>query len=219
MKIRIEWSYKIPKGRETIFVSEEMPAETALLIAEDLEKTGRSKALHFVDQFDSKWSIKEMKVYIKEIETEPHNVIVYFDGGYDRDTKEAGLGCSIYYDQNGKTYRRRVNQKLDKLSSNNESEYAALYFTLQELEQLEVHHLAVRFIGDSRIVINGMKQEWAISEDSLTSWIARIEEKQTVLGIQAEYELVPRKANSEADKLATQALKGISIVAVSEINH
>ncbi len=219
MKIRIEWSYKIPKGHETMFVSEEMPAETALIVAEDLKQTGRSKTLHFVDQFDSNWTIKEMKAYIKGIETEPHNVMVYFDGGYDRDAKKAGLGCAIYYDQNGKSYRRRVNQKIDRLTSNNESEYAALYFSLQELEQLEVHHLAVRFVGDSRIVINGMNKEWTITEDPLTSWVDRIEEKIAALGIQAEYELVPRKANSEADKLATQALKGVSITAVSEINH
>lgn len=217
MKIRIEWTYKNPKGQEAIFSSEEMPAETAMMITEDLDRTGRTKNIHFVDQFDSSWTIKEMKAYLKGIETEPHNVIVYFDGGYERNTKVAGLGCVIYYEQNGKSYRLRTNTKSDGLTSNNESEYAALYFSLQELEYLEVHHLPVRFIGDSRIVINGMNREWPAIEEQLVSWADRIEAKLAEMGIQPDFELIPRKANAEADKLATQALNGILIAAASEV--
>ncbi|MGH2318400.1 reverse transcriptase-like protein [Planococcus sp. SE5232] len=217
MKIRIEWTYKIPKGEEVAFSSEDLPAETAMAVAEDLERMGRIKNIQFVDQFDSSWTMKEMKTYLKGIETEPHNVIVYFDGGYDRNTKYAGIGCVIYYEQNGKSYRMRANTKLDELSSNNEAEYAALYFCLQELEYLEVHHLPVRFIGDSRIVVNGMNNEWPAIEELLVPWANRIEEKITEMGIQPEYELIPRKANSEADKLATQALNGVLIAATSEI--
>ncbi len=213
----MEWTYKNSKGHETIFTSEQMPAELAVSIAVDLEKTGRSKAIRFVDPFDSSWTVKEMKTYLKGIETEPHHVLVYMDGGYNRDEKKAGLGCVIYYEQDGKAYRRRVNQQLDQLTSNNETEYAALFFSMQELERLGVHHLPVRFLSDSRIVINVMNNEWALMEEALTLWANRIEEKATTLGIQAEYELIPRKANSEADQLATQALKGISIAATSEM--
>lgn len=217
MKIRIEWTYKIPKGQEANFSSEEMPSEMAIKIAEDLERTGRAKNLRFIDQFDSSWTVKELKAYLKGIETEPHNVSVYFDGGYDRTARSSGLGCAIYYEKNGKSYRRRANVKLDELTSNNESEYAALYFCLQELEDLKVHHLPVRFIGDSRIVINGMSGDWPSIEEQLVPWVDRIEEKIKKLGIQPEYELIPRKANAEADKLATQALGGILITATTEI--
>ncbi|MDQ0428749.1 ribonuclease HI [Planomicrobium stackebrandtii] len=217
MKIRIEWSYKTPKGQETIFSSEEMPAEMALVIAEDLERTGRSKNILFVDGFDSSWTVKEMKAYLKGIETEPHNVVVYFDGGYERLTRKAGLGCVIYYEQNGKSYRLKANTTFDSLISNNESEYAALYFCLQELEYLEVHHLPVRFLGDSRIVINGMTNEWPVAEEQLTPWISRIEKKIAEMGIQPEYNSIPRKANAEADKLATQAMNGIKIAAAAEV--
>ena len=217
MKVRIEWIYKSPKGREAVFLSEEMPAEAAVGVAEDVERTGRAKNIRFVDQFDSSWTMKEMKVYLKEIETEPHNVLVYFDGGYERNTRAAGLGCVIYYEQSGKSYRLRANTMLDELTSNNESEYAALYFCLQELEYLEVHHQPVRFIGDSRIVINGMSGEWYAIEEQLMPWAKRIDEKMAEMGIQPEYELIPRKDNAEADKLATQALNGIVITATSEI--
>ena len=43
MNVSIEWMYRSPKGVESLFRSEEMPAAEALLIAEDLDKTGRTK--------------------------------------------------------------------------------------------------------------------------------------------------------------------------------
>lgn len=217
MNVRIEWSYKTPKGLETTFFTEEMPAAAAVALAEDLERTGRSKHIGFVDKFDSSWTMKEMKAYLKGIETEPHNVTVYFDGGYDRQTRKAGVGCVVYYEQNGKSYRLRANALFDNLVSNNESEYAALYFCLQELEHLEIHHLPIRFLGDSRTVVEGLSNDWPAAEELLTAWINRIEQKIAELGIQADYNLIPRKVNAEADKLATQALNDVVITAKAEI--
>ncbi len=217
MNILIEWTYRIPKGAETIFRSEEMPAAQALLFAEDLARTGRAKSIAFIDQFDSSWSVKEMKGYLKGIETEPHNVTVYFDGGFDRATNRSGLGCVIYYEQSGKSYRLRRNAPSAELMSNNEAEYAALHLCLQELELLNVHHLPVRFIGDSQVVINQLTGEWPALENILSGWADRIEGKLKDLGIQPMYELVQRKLNSEADRLATQSLNGVSITATSEM--
>ncbi|AMQ07006.1 ribonuclease H family protein [Sporosarcina psychrophila] len=217
MNILIEWIYKSPKGAETVFRSEEMPAAQAILVAEDLARTGRTKNVLFIDQFDSTWTVKEMKGYLKGIETEPHNITVYFDGGFDLTTRKSGLGCVIYYEQSGKSYRLRQNAPSAELSSNNEAEYAALYLGLQELEHLNVHHLPVRFIGDSQVVINQLTGEWPALENNLSSWADRIEEKLKDLGIQPAYKLVQRKLNSEADRLATQALNGVSITATSEV--
>lgn len=216
MIVTIEWTYKTPKGLETFFRSEEMDAAHAILIAEDLERIGRAKNVRFIDTFDSSWTIKEMKGYLKGIETEPHNIAVYFDGGFDLTTKAAGLGCVIYYDQNGKSYRLRRNASVTELISNNEAEYAALYFSLQELELLNVHDLSVRIIGDSRVVINHLSEEWPVIEHSLFSWADRIEAKMKELGIRPEYELVSRKANGEADRLAAQAMNGVEITATIE---
>lgn len=216
MNVIIEWTYKTPKGTETIFRSDEMNAADAVLIADDLEKTGRAKQVKFLDRFDSYWTIKELKGYLKGIETEPHNITVYFDGGFDLTTKAAGLGCVIYYDQNGTSYRLRRNASVEELISNNEAEYAALHFSLQELELLNVHDLSVRFVGDSRVVINHMSEEWPVIEQNLFSWADRIEAKMKQLGIRPEYELVSRKANAEADRLAGQALNGIGISATIE---
>jgi ribonuclease HI len=217
MNIRIEWAYRTPKGTETFFRSEEMPEAQAVLLAEDIERTGRVKSLQFVDRFDSTWTLKELKGYIKGIETEPHNIEVYFDGGFEVETNRSGLGCVIYYEQSGKAYRLRQNAPSADLASNNEAEYAALYLGVQELELLNVHHLPVRFIGDSKVVINQMRGDWPALENELSRWADRIEDKLKKLGIQPEYELVPRKSNAEADRLATQALNGVEISGTLEL--
>jgi len=217
MKITIEWTYKTKNGVETVFRSDEMPAAHALTIGEDLEKTGRAKKIEFIDQHNSTWLPKELKKYIKEMDTEPHNVRVFFDGGYDIQTKNAGLGIAIYYEQNGKSYRLRRNAPASGLNSNNEAEYAALHLAIVELDLLDVHHQTVQFIGDSQVVINQMSGEWPAYEKDLASWADRIDEKLNELGITPEFELVPRKENSEADRLATQSLQGVGITGQIEL--
>lgn len=210
MKITIEWTYH-HKGVETVFRSEEMPPAHALSVAEELMKTGRTKNILFLDEHDSTWTLKEIKKYIKEMETEPSNVTVYFDGGFNIESRISGLGCVIYFEQNGKKYRLRKNLTLNGLSSNNEAEYAALHFSVQELESLGVHHQTVRFIGDSQVVINQMSGEWPVYEKELMNWADRIDEYLNRLGIKPEFEPVSRKENEEADRLANQALDDIEI--------
>ncbi|QCR32653.1 reverse transcriptase-like protein [Lysinibacillus sp. SGAir0095] len=217
MKITIEWIYKSKNGVETVFRSDEMPPAHALTIGEDLEKTGRAKKIQFIDQHDSTWMAKELKKYIKEIDTEPHNVRVYFDGGYDIQTSNAGLGIAIYYEQNGKSFRLRRNAPASGLNSNNEAEYAALHLAIVELDLLDVHHQTVQFLGDSQVVINQMSGEWPAYEKDLASWADRIDEKLNELGITPEFELVPRKLNAEADRLATQSLQGVGITGQIEL--
>jgi ribonuclease HI len=217
MKGRIEFTYKTPKKTEAKFSSDELTAGQALLIIEDLEKTGRMKEVMFIDAMDQSWNVKELRKFLKEIETEPHDVTVYFDGGFDLETKRSGLGCVIYYQQNKKSFRLRKNALVDGLDTNNEAEYAAFHLALQELELLGVHHLPVTFIGDSQVVINQLKEEWPCYEEVLLKWLERIDQKLEQLGINPEYELVSRNKNKEADQLATQALKEIEIMANSEV--
>ncbi|MDE0582575.1 reverse transcriptase-like protein [Planococcus sp. A6] len=218
MKVRIDWTYKSPKNKVVQFLSEELEASEALLVAQDLERTGRTKRLQFADRHNSNWSIKELKNYVKEVETEPHDVTAYYDGGFDLQSKRAGLGCAIYFKQNGKEYRLRKNALIDEIASNNEAEYAALSMAVQELELLGVHHLPVRFVGDSRTLVNQMSGEWAVPEQTLASWADRIDQRLEKIGVHPEYEFVPRKENAEADRLATQALGGIVIESLIDLN-
>ncbi|RSL34182.1 reverse transcriptase-like protein [Salibacterium salarium] len=211
MNVRIELTYKTPKGIESDFYSSEMSADEAMSLVEDFERTGRVKNIRFIDSFETSWTLKELKKYRAEIQTEPHHIVVYFDGGFDRKTKTSGLGCTIYYKQNNKSFRVRKNALLKELQTNNEAEYAALYLAIQELEQLHVRDLPVTFIGDSQVVINHLKGEWPCLEEELAKWIDWIERRLRQSGIYPNFELVSRKGNQEADKLASQALKEIEI--------
>ncbi|MGP4070213.1 reverse transcriptase-like protein [Halobacillus sp. B29] len=218
MDVRMKMVYQVPKGTEAEFTSDGLHASQGIQIAEDMLKTKRAKSIAFLDSYNTEWTLKELKEYMKGIQTEPHNVKVYFDGGFDLGTKNSGLGCAIYYDQNGKSFRLRKNVLVHELDTNNEAEYAALHNALLELDILGVHHLPVKFIGDSQVVINQLIGEWPCLEESLAKWADRIDEKLIQLGIQPQYHLISRKDNREADRLASQALNNIEIISTSEVN-
>ena len=219
MNVSIVLTYQTPKGTEATFHSDEMPASKAMMIAEDLERTGRTKHLTFIDKMENTWNLKELKKFLAEIQTEAHHVTVYFDGGFDLKTKKSGLGCVIYYDKNEKSFRLRKNALVEELHTNNEAEYAALHLALQELAILEVHHLPVTIVGDSKVVINQLNDEWPCYEAELSKWMDRIENQIKKLGITPEYEVVSRKENREADQLASQALKEIAIMGTREVRR
>ncbi|MFD1068116.1 ribonuclease H family protein [Oceanobacillus locisalsi] len=219
MKVRIECTYQTPKGIAATFTSEEMDASKALAIVEDFKKTGRMKNIIFFDFQEHTWSLKELRKQMEEIQTDPHNVTVYFDGGFERETSHSGLGCAIYYQQNNTFYRLRKNALVEELCSNNEAEYAALHLALMELERLGVHHLPVSFYGDSQVVVNQLMGEWPCYEEELTKWAERIENKVNQLGVTPEYMHISRKKNREADRLATQALEGMEITSKKELSE
>ncbi|WP_461200888.1 ribonuclease H family protein [Anoxybacillus sp. TBDG-1] len=206
----MEWTYVTPKKKEMVWTSKEMEVEEALSFAEDIEKTGRVKQLLFYDTRGVAWTKKELIKLMKEIETEPYDVIAYFDGGFDRQSRKAGVGIVIYYKQNGKSFRMRANAQLDELQSNNEAEYAAFYFLLEQIEHLGVHHLSVVFRGDAHVVLHQLSSDWPVFSDE-GRWVERIEQKMKKLRISPIYEPISRKENSEADQLATQALRGTMI--------
>ncbi|MDC3417321.1 reverse transcriptase-like protein [Aquibacillus salsiterrae] len=220
MNVRIEFTYKTKKGLQINATSEEIKAEEAILIAEDMERTGRVGQLTCISTHDENvWTIKELKKILAGIQTDPHNVTVYFDGGFEIEKKKSGLGCVIYYEQNNKKYRLRKNALVEQLNTNNEAEYAALYLALQELELLGVHHLPVSIVGDSQVVINQLEGEWPCVEEELNRWADRIEDKMEQLGLVAEYRSVSRKKNREADQLASQALNQVEIISTIELEE
>ncbi|MDQ0245346.1 ribonuclease HI [Bacillus fengqiuensis] len=216
MKFQIEWHYKI-KSRELTFLSEYTNAEEALLIVEDLEKTGRTKEILLLDEQQNTWTIKEAKKLVKQVETEPDDITVYFDGGFDLNLNMAGLGAAIYYMQNRQKFRIRENARVEQLNSNNEAEYAAFYFALQQLEAMGVSKASVVFRGDSQVVLKQLSGEWPCFEEEFNRWLDRIEVKMKELKIQPVYEPISRKQNQEADQLATQALQGMDISSHKQI--
>jgi ribonuclease HI len=217
MKYRVEWNFKL-KGNEKIqFTSDWVSAELAIQTGEELEKSGKATELYFYDEKGTSWILKEMIKLLSEVEEDPHEITVYFDGGFQKETNQAGLGTVIYFKQGKKKYRIRANKRIDEMDTNNEAEYAAFYYALNILEELGVHHLGCEFKGDSQVVLKQLEGEWPCYEDVLNSWLDRIEEKIKVLGLTPKYSPISRKENKEADKLATQALEGKEIFAKTQI--
>jgi ribonuclease HI len=211
VNVWIEWKYKTTKNQEVTLTTETIPAKKALQIANDFLKTGRTKDLVFYDEQHTMWTKKEFEKLLEEVQEEPHNIEVFFDGGYDVETKRSGVGVVIYYSRNNQNFRVRENALLDELDSNNEAEYAAFWQGVLQLEELRVQNIGVHFKGDSQVVLNQLSGEWPCFEDEFTRWLDRIEEKLKQLGIRPRYTPISRKENKEADQLATQALQGVSV--------
>ncbi|MGM9957437.1 MAG: ribonuclease H family protein [Peribacillus sp.] len=217
MKVIMHWKYKTSRKPSADFTSDWLDAGSALIIADDLEKTGRLKDVEFKDDFDTTWTKKELKKLLTVVEEEPQDVTVFFDGGYQKDQKTAGIGVAIYYRQGKKHFRNHSNVKLEQLESNNEAEYAAFYEALNRMEDLGVHHQSCSFKGDSLVVLNQLSGDWPCMEETLNKWLDRIEAKLEKMKIIPVYKPISRKENQEADRLATLALQGESIFSNLEI--
>ncbi|MFC0415374.1 reverse transcriptase-like protein [Cytobacillus solani] len=208
MKYKLEWKYKLKGTEGTIFTSDWLDGELALQIGEDLERSGKTSEVIYHDERGTTWITKEMKKLLEEIEEDPHDLTIYFDGGFNKKTFQAGLGAVIYFKQGKKKYRIRSNELFDEIENNSEAEYAAMYYTVNMLEEMGVHHMTCEFKGDAQGVLMQLKGEWPCYEENLNRWLDRIEEKLKSLKVDAKFTPIPRTENKEADKLATQALEG-----------
>jgi ribonuclease HI len=208
VKYKIEWGYKRKGKSNILFYSEWIDGDQAIELGEEIDKSGKAAELFFYDEIGTSWTLKDMKKLTVEVEEEPHDITVYFDGGYNEQTKQAGLGAVIYYNEGKKKYRIRANEQFSDVNSNNEAEYAAFYFAVNILEEIGVQHMVCEFKGDSQVVLKQLEGEWPCYEEEFNRWLDRIEQKLKKMGIESRYSPIQRKDNKEADKLATQALEG-----------
>ncbi|HDX9590954.1 TPA: reverse transcriptase-like protein [Bacillus pseudomycoides] len=219
MKYKITWLYRTKHGLETNLETDFLRLEEAMQFAADFEKTGRAKGLVFHDDMGVEWTLKEAKKLSKQVEEEPQDLTLYFDGGYDIETKEAGVGISIYYKKQGKMYRIRRNAYIEGIDDNNEAEYAALLYGMNILEELGVKYESVILRGDSQVVLQQLAGEWPCYEEHLIHYLDQIEQKAKQMKIKLVCEPVSRKQNKEAHQLATQALEGTNIESHKEITE
>ncbi|MEI4800879.1 ribonuclease H family protein [Bacillus sp. NPDC077411] len=219
MKYKITWLYRTKDGLETSLETDFLRLEEAMQFAADFEKTGRAKELLFQDEMGVEWTLKEVKKLSKQVEEEVQDLTLYFDGGYDIDTKEAGVGVSIYYKKQGKLYRIRRNAYIEGIDDNNEAEYAALLYGMNILEELGVKYESVILHGDSQVVLQQLAGEWPCYEEHLIHYLDQIEQKAKQMKIKLVCEPVSRKQNKEAHQLATQALQRTNIDSHKEITE
>jgi len=218
MKVTINWTYQTKKRYTTMLQTGYLPVKEALLLAEDFESTGRTKDLLFVDETNSTWTKKQILKYLNELEEEPHDLKIFFDGGFDIQSLVSGIGVCIYYSQNGKQFRKRYNNRLTDLSNNNEAEYAALENAISILEEMAIKGQEVMIYGDSQVVIKQLNGEWPCYEEQFEKYADRISSSLKALKLSVQYVLLNRNENKEADMLATQALKGTFIESTKELS-
>lgn len=178
MKYKICWVYKTKSNLQTELITDYMNIEEALQFATDFEKTGRVKQLLFYDEMGAEWTLKEMNKLGKQIEEEPQDIRIYFDGGYDLQTKEAGIGICIYYKKGQKVYRVRRNAYIDGIYDNNEAEYAALLYGMNVLEELGIKYEPVTLHGDSQVVLQQLAGEWPCYDEHLNHYLDQLNKKQ-----------------------------------------
>jgi len=217
MKYKLEWKYRIKKGNSVYFTSDWMLLDDAIIIGEDIEKSQKATEIFFYDEKGIEWNLKELKKLAVEVEEEPHDFLIYFDGGYQKEEKMAGIGVVLFFQQGKKKFRIRANEVFHEMETNNEAEYAACYHALNLLEELNVQGATCEFKGDSQVVLQQLSGEWPCYEAELNKWLDRIEAKITALKIHPLYTPIGRNENKEADKLATQALEGKRIYSKMQI--
>lgn len=211
MKVTLKCIYHKTKIPPVTFTSEEMDSHFALKLADDLEGSGRWRDLIFIDEIGQEWTRKQFQKLTEEIEDNPQNVTIFFDGSHRPGETAAGAGIAVYFTQNNKQYRLRSNEYFEYIEDNNEAEYCALSAAVQRLEDLGVNHQKIMIKGDSQVVLKQLTGEWPCYEENLNKWLDRIEQQLKKLGLHFDTMAVPRKENEEAHRLATQALEGIRI--------
>lgn len=211
MYIKLKFHYKGPKTKGLQLESEWFEDKTISMLVNDMLKTGRIKDIMVMDEMGREWTLKEFNKLMEKLEEEPTNPTIFFDGGYDRQNTESGIGIVIYYDKGRERFRMRYNAKLLELSNNNEAEYAALYNAMELLQQIGVKHSPCVIKGDAQGVLKQLSGEWPCFEETLNQWLNRIEAKIEAMALQPSFQVIPRNENKEADKLASQALQNILI--------
>jgi len=89
--------------------------------------------------------------------------------------------------------------------TNNQAEYYALIAGMMLAKKLGIKELTVK--GDSELVIKQMRGEYRVRDPILRKLYERAKELERAFK-KVSYEWIPREENKEADRLATEALKG-----------
>lgn len=212
--------YAVFQVNKTVFV----PFSTDLITRKELypflkeiEKNQKIVEVHIEDEMDQRWHVKEFYKLQEKTITLPQNPVIYFDGGFDYDTNTTSIGVVIYYEQNNRSYRLKANTILDRFTSNKEAEYIALFQACNYLTELNIKQTVCLIKGDAQGVLKQLQGEWPCYDEQLNMWLDRIEEKIKDLQLKVNIEVIGRKENKEADRLATQALKGVNVYSHDEI--
>ena len=100
--------------------------------------------------------------------------------------------------------------------TNNESEYAALYYSLKHGIVLGIENERIEIYGDSQLVVNQVNGEWKNKKLHLQKLMAKV---QGLLDLYSDYSLqwIPREKNEVADECSNMALRSAGIRAFKRL--
>ncbi|MEL3972712.1 reverse transcriptase-like protein [Rossellomorea oryzaecorticis] len=211
MKMKLKFKYASKTSSDIWFESSWFSRKETMIHVDDLMKTGRVVELEIIDEMENSWTRKEFIKLNQELDKEPDNIVVFFDGGFDKEQALSGIGIVVYYEKGDDRFRIRKNEKLEGLENNNEAEYAALHNALLLLEEIGVKNAPCTIKGDSQVVLKQLEGEWPCFDDGLNRWLDRIELVIDMLKLKITVDILNRNDNKEADKLANQALSGTEV--------
>lgn len=211
MRLFIKGQYDVPaKKVQTIMELTAQCAQDAIVLVNDLQQTGRVSRVTITDEYDSHWTVKELTRYVEELQQQPHDVVLYFDGSFQ--AGNVGLGAVVYY-RTDERMRIRKNRFTTDIATNNEAEYAAFYEALRLVEELGVTAQTITVRGDSQVVMMQMRGDWPIYERALLYWADKLDALIHKLKLTVHYEHIERAHNIEAHRLAAQAQQGTLVEA------
>ena len=143
---------------------------------------------------------------MKEIE---QAFALYFDGTYKRKEGRAAAGIVVFNLVEEKVMERGI--ELLNVSSNNEAEYAALIEGLEWCVSNGINCLNV--YGDSMLIAKQVQGIWSCKSDRLASKLREVKGLlKRIKHCRVHY--VGRARNQDADTLASECLKEVTIGAV-----
>jgi len=129
---------------------------------------------------------------------------IHSDGASRGNPGPSGIGVVINIDGTKKTYREFIGY-----ATNNEAEYKALIFGLQKIKLLQgktkSKKMSLECYLDSELVVKQLNHEYKVTEENIQKLFLLLWNLATDFGA-VKYFHIPRKDNSEADRLANLAL-------------
>ena len=129
-----------------------------------------------------------------------NKVVIYADGASRGNPGPAAIGIAIR-DKQGKlitSISRRIGR-----TTNNQAEYRALIAALEEAARLGARQVDIRM--DSELIVKQINGEYRVKKAALKPLYQQVKQKQ---GLLEDFTIthIPRRQNSEADRLANRAL-------------
>lgn len=128
---------------------------------------------------------------------------VFTDGGAKGNPGKASIG-GVFYIKGKKIFQ--FNQSIG-IASNNEAEYKALIYALEEIKKQKENLITnfkvekIEFYSDSRLLVNQVNGFFKVKNGKIKEYILKIRMLEQEINLPIFYHQIPREKNKEADRL------------------